>query len=626
MAESGFALSAECLNLAQASAREITDRIEAWSDGIRERGPGAGVILYLAAHGRLHNGRHYLLSVSSPPRPPYFGSKAIGVEEIVQSILNSGAAAGLILLDTCYSGFAAQEIQQALDRAAAVQGVPGMDLAVLVPSLHHQRSYGGLFVECVLDSLKSGSRGGHWKDGDRYVTLFEMREELRLRLADDQCAYVAGRDGLKIIPNPRYRVDAADRAVELGVLLRNLPATEREHFLRKASSTDAGDVGWFYTGRKDAARTLTDWLERNDGGVFAVTGAPGCGKSAFLGRMAVITDPGSQAACRALGLLDAGAPPGPPVGTFDAFVHIKNRRSDDVARDIALQLGIDLTDSSSPARDLVADVSDSGRRVTVLADALDESEHGEEVFVARDVLRSLGTLPGCRVVVGTRRDTDGRHAVPADDAGPLLETLRPRSVPFEILDLDDEAGTNADIARYVDERLADPSSAARWGRPERRRAAAVEVARQAQGVFLYARFAVRVLQGFGERVVEDPRWRDRLSAAVGDEGMNGVFAEDLRRFPDPVLIKEVLAPLAFARGKGLPRRRVWPELASALSSVGRAYSATDISRTIREAGWYLTEGTEDGEAVFRLYHQAIADYFREEMRRGRRAGDGGGDR
>ncbi|MEU9592568.1 caspase family protein [Streptomyces sp. NPDC048193] len=615
--EWGFLPLAECCRLSNATTRAIVDSLERWADTARDEKRAAKVILYLAGHGRLHNGRHYVLVASSPEAAPYFGSKAISVEDLVQAILNSGALSGLILLDTCYSGFAAHEVQQAVDRAAAAHGGPGMDLAVLVPSLHHERSYSGLFVTGMLEALRTGSQGGHWSDGDEFVTLLELRDELRLRLRDDQCAYVAGRDGLKIVPNPRYRANAADRAVELGSLLAQLPDADREHFLDKAASADAGDVGWFFTGRERMTRRVIDWLSSDDHGVLVVTGAPGTGKSAFLGRMAVLADHGSQPACRVLGLLDDDHAR-PPVGSFDAVVHLRNRRAEEVARDIAGQLGIDLSESTSPPRDLITLLSDEGRAVTVLADALDEAEQDDDVFIARDVLRALAGLPGCRVVVGTRRDRDGRHDPDARDLGPLIDMLRPRRAPLTVLDLGSDDHTDRDIERYVEQRLGRDGTATGWPTPERRRAAARTVAAQARRVFLYARFAVRVLEGLSEEVVDERDWARRLPADVGDAGLHRVFAEDLTRFDDPTLVREVLTPLAFARGKGLPRRQIWPELAGALAAdrSGRPYSAADVSRVIREAGWYLIEGTEDGQAVFRLYHQSIGDYLRAEVGRG----------
>jgi hypothetical protein len=76
--------------------------------------------------------------------------------------------------------------------------------------------------------------------------------------------------------------------------------------------------------------------------------------------------------------------------------------------------------------------------------------------------------------------------------------------------------------------------------------------------------------------------------------------------------------LAFGRGDGLPQRVIWPELATELASPelggsGRVYAERDIGYVIREAAWYLLETTVDGEAVFRLYHQAIAEALREDL-------------
>lgn len=600
----GFTPPRDPEDLSTVDAGTIRDAVERWSDEVRDAGRYGAVVLYLGGHGRMHHGRHHTLAATSPAAPPYGGRKSISADDLVEQILNSGARRALVLLDVCHAGFAAAQVQQSVAQAAAAQAGPIMDLAVLVSCLHHEKSYNGAFVDALLTGLEAGSPQGHWKDGDEYVTLQELRDELRDRLEDEQCAEVAGRSGLKIVPNPRYRADAAARSVEIGELLRHLAPADREHFLRKAASTDALDVGWFFTGRRRPSGQAVDWLREAGQGVLAVTGAPGAGKSAFLGRLAVLADPDSQAACRTLGMLDDDPDTRPPVGVFDAVTHLKNRRVDDVALDIARQLGFDLTTSSSPARDLVLALADGGRRVTVLADALDEAERGEEELVARDVLRAIGNLDGCRVVVGTRRDRDGRHDATPDDPGPLVSALRPRGGSFQIMDLSTDPAAEDDIAQYIADRLT-----GRWPTPDRRARAAREVAAQSWRVFLYARFALRVLEGLPETVVEQPGWQARLPSDVGAAGLHEVFAEDLRRFDDPTAVREVLAPLAFARGDGIPRRQVWPALATELSVSGRAYRDSDVARIIREAGWYLIEATEDGQAVFRLYHQAIADYL-----------------
>ena len=487
-----------------------------------------------------------------------------------------------------------------------------MDLAVLASCLHHETSYSGEFVRELLDALTEGSSDSRWRDGDAFINLVELRDELHARLGGQQYAAVAGVSGISVIPNIRYRADAADRAVELGDLLRQLDPADREHFLRKAASTDAGDVGWFFTGRRKPFRQIVDWLATSPGGMFVITGVPGAGKSAFLGHLAVLADANSQPACRALGLLDDPHAPRPMVGSIDAVIHLKNLRVDDAALGLADQLGINLSNSPDPARDLIVTLHDTGRRVAVLADALDEAERGEEEYLARDVLRAIASLPGCRVIVGTRRDRDGRHNAHLDDPGPLITALRPREAEQTVVDLSADTDSDADIADYVHDRLAQQHPDT-WPDPGRRRTVAQEVSRQARRVFLYARFALRVLERLDQSILETPAWQDRLPRDVGKSGLHDVFAQDLQRLPDAEGITEMLTPLAFTRGKGLPDAtsgRSWPPLCH---RTGRAYNAADISRVIREAGWYLTEATEDGQAVFRLYHQAIADHLRREV-------------
>lgn len=616
--ELGFDPASGVGALSGARPRDITDRVEAWVDDLRENRPGAQAVVFLAGHGRVHDGSHYLLAATSPTRPPYFGAKAIGAEELVRALLNSGASQVLVVLDACHAGFAAGEIQTALVRASAAQAGPSMWLAVLTSCLHHESAAGGLFTDAMLDALTTGSAGKFWADSDAFVEPLELCQELRHRLGGEQCALAVGDNGMKIIPNPLHHADAADRSVEVGDLFKGLPAAEREHFLRKVAGVDPGDVGWFFTGRTTPSRDVVAWLACHDQGALVVTGAPGAGKSAFLGRLAVLADRDSRPACRHLGLLDGDPAARPEVGVFDAVVHLKNTGVDDAARAVAAQIGIDLSASPAPARDLVLALGEQQRRITVLADALDEAEPGEENLLARDVLRAIATLDGCRVIIGTRRDRDGRHQATPDDPGPLITALRPRRGTFTVIDLSADPHADADIANYVRDRLTDLAGRepSRWPTPARREAAAAAAAAQAQQVFLYARFALRVLAGLDETRVDVSGWQSDLPGDVGRAGLYQVFAQDLRRFEDPELIREVLTPLAFTRGKGLPRRQIWPELATALSQrfgSGRAYHPGDIARVIREAGWYLIESTEDGQAAYRLYHQAIADYLRTEI-------------
>jgi WD40 repeat protein len=71
----------------------------------------------------------------------------------------------------------------------------------------------------------------------------------------------------------------------------------------------------------------------------------------------------------------------------------------------------------------------------------------------------------------------------------------------------------------------------------------------------------------------------------------------------------LLAALAWGEGKGLTRR-VWPLVADALRRRERRYDDDDVAWVLGHAGWHIIEAGEDGQAVYRLGHQALADYYR----------------
>jgi uncharacterized protein (DUF779 family) len=75
------------------------------------------------------------------------------------------------------------------------------------------------------------------------------------------------------------------------------------------------------------------------------------------------------------------------------------------------------------------------------------------------------------------------------------------------------------------------------------------------------------------------------------------------------MVNDILAALAWGEGKGLTRR-VWPLVASTLSLTSAPYSDGDVAWVLEHAGWHIIEAGEDGQAVYRLAHQAFADHYR----------------
>ena len=73
--------------------------------------------------------------------------------------------------------------------------------------------------------------------------------------------------------------------------------------------------------------------------------------------------------------------------------------------------------------------------------------------------------------------------------------------------------------------------------------------------------------------------------------------------------RDLLRPLAFADGAGLPWETMWAALAAKLS--GRSYTDEDLIWLIQEAGSYVVEAMESEQSVYRLYHAALAEYLRQ---------------
>ena len=84
----------------------------------------------------------------------------------------------------------------------------------------------------------------------------------------------------------------------------------------------------------------------------------------------------------------------------------------------------------------------------------------------------------------------------------------------------------------------------------------------------------------------DPDWRRRLPATAAD-----AMREDLnRRLADQAdRARDLLLPLAYAHGSGLPWEDIWPSLARALSN--QPYTSDDLEWLVDHAGYYVTEAT-----------------------------------
>ncbi|QUQ65353.1 WD domain, G-beta repeat [Kutzneria sp. CA-103260] len=362
-------------------------------------------------------------------------------------------------------------------------------------------------------------------------------------------------------------------------------------------STDA-ERGFRFHGRAAALTELVSWisgdLARRQ--VLVVTGSPGVGKSAVLGRIVTTADPGIAAALPAADYAVRA-----PLGSIACAVHAKGKTALDVAREIARA-------ASASVPDQVSDLAPGLRGVlpqrpkrtfAVVIDALDEATNAQEAraIISRIVLPLAETCAdlGVRVVVGSRRQ---------DDAGSLLSCF---GAAARVLDLDSpEYFSQADLAEYAlaclqlfgDERLDNPYNDEQVATP-----VAERISTLAAGNFLVAGLVARAHGMHDTRPVN----LDELSFSPTVDSALRDFIALLPPVTNGLSASKALTVLAFAEAPGLPLA-LWGTAITAL--FGLTISQASLRSFARSsAANFIVETSEAGrsDSAFRLFHQALND-------------------
>jgi WD40 repeat protein len=559
-----------------------------------ERRSDDTVVLYVAGHGGPagRRGRHHVFTVNSNPGEP--DETAIATARLGVILFDGEGERPqnvLLILDTCSSGSGAGHVAAMIAEAkGAVQDAPGAGFWVIASAGPDSGAGDGHFISgllAVIGGEKCAPIGGTVFI-DPLTLVEEINEWFRVQ-KHPQAAQVdlvgGGQRPRGFLRNPNFTRDRD------GVAL-----ADEGHWNPKGRGVEElASTGWFFTGRKAACRALTGWLsaDRSDARARVVTGRPGSGKSAVLSVLVLSSDPESRSAMEAAGVM-VQPDDAPGEGTIDVAVHARGADRDTVCRQIAakLKLSADLT-----VPDFVRALAARHMRVAIVVDALDESSDPRRL--ERELLLPLAACPSVRLIVGSR-PIDGR---------PPLEGAA------EIIDLDTpEYFDREDIVSYVEARLTRAVPPTGYRRDDARRVGA-RVADRAKGSFLYARIVSRRI---AEQLPIDTQaegWDKDLP--LPDE-LRRVFDMDLARFAEPERkrIVDLLLPLAYARGKGLPQKRIWCLLASRIAGrpSDQPYTNSDIRELRDRAGFYVVQDTEHDETVFRLFHQEFADYLRAKTR------------
>ena len=545
------------------------------------------VVLYHTGHANMVAAKHRL----------WMGNTAIPVtdtlvtSELAELMLAETPVSNLlIILDTCFAGQGGTKVSLAALKAAG--DFSGKTFLAITAAHPKEQVRAGDFARLFERSVDHPATAGH---EPRYLSLPAIVSHINNdpeRKAWQTVSYgtVLGTGEAPFLPNPRY--DTAFHGLDLATQLQMEQDEQRREdlerfFYPRARGVDVDvpqEADWNFVGRHAALRDLTAWLtDQRDARAVVVTGDPGSGKSAVIGRLTILSHPDWGRSVPRQGI---PADTIPPTGSIDVAIHSRNRTSEEVFQ--ALCAAARVT-AATPGEFLRAR---AGQPMVAAIDAIDEAVDPDRLVTAvLNPLVQAGPPAGFRLLLGTRSY--------------LLDRL---SQQADRIDLDDQRYADPESLRvYTERRLravdGSPYAAAD---PAIVRAVAYAVAKAAGRSFLVALITSRTLAALGYLAdPADPLWRASLPGSAAQAMRQDLEA---RLSDDAARACDLLRPLAYAGGTGLPWEDIWAPLASLLA--GRKYRDEDLIWLRRNAGSYVVEALESGRSVYRLYHAALAEYLR----------------
>lgn len=572
---------------------EYKSELARWLSDPDERRDNDVIVVYYSGHGDTSGSRHFLLTADSGNASV---ETAVPTDFFMEALTDRPRTRRLLLiLDTCKSGQGALNLAEAAARWAPIQWLDGEDegVWVIAASRPIEEAEDGAFAEALVQAV--AREQGHASPIHRFLSLDSIVENVNQILADrdlEQRACYMPASLSKLIPpylqNHEYRPE-----VPLGVALDTRARLGREvatHWGPKGRGLSANaTAGWYFTGRATAMRELVKWIGEpsGDNRIRVITSDPGSGKSAILGRIVILSDPHSRPS---VPLNDIPADLIPPEKSLAAALLARAKTAAELSKDLALQLG---TDCGLAVSEAVATLL---RPPIIVIDALDEATNPRRVIEDLVVPLHEASVSGLppRLIIATRRHW--LDQLPADrveidlDEPPYLEPT--------------------DVSDYVASVLLSPNDPTS-PTPYRHHSAAARLAGEAvaaivRGNFLVAQIAAQTL--VHSPVMRSPEQISAESNNWADVGR--AFDTELARYGDKqTRVRDLITPLAWAQGAGLPRE-FWVQISTELTE--QQYDEDDVTWAMRVAGAYIAEDLEDDRPVYRLYHKAFADHLRDE--------------
>ena len=405
---------------------------------------------------------------------------------------------------------------------------------------------------------------------------------------------------LRLLTEKWSAAEAGELALaEWGWTLEGDPEAVRHWRPRARGVSVDSERGYRFRGRSAALRVINEWLDRRhpDRRALVITGSPGSGKSAVLGRIVTTAD-----SVAALALPQNDYAVRASLGSVACAVHTKGKTALEVAVEIARAASAALPDHTEDFAAVLrtALTERGGRRFNVIIDALDEATTPAQtrIIISKIILPLAETCSdvGAQVVVGTR---------PRHEDGDLIAAFGESAT---VVDLDNRQYFSADDLTAYAMATLQLTGDERDGNPyidnDAANALAHRIAQLSGSNYLVAGLTARV-HGLHDEYVADP------VALSFTATVDAAMQEYLHRLAPlaNTAAEDVLTALAFAEAPGLPLD-LWKTAVQALGA-GRV-GIQQLARFARlSAANFLVEVGGDGQgAVFRLFHQALNDALR----------------
>jgi WD40 repeat protein len=573
------------------SAAKLRERL-GWFLTALERSETDQVVFYYTGHGVIDSGDFVL---PFPETTTDLARTGAWASELATWLFRgTRVQCFLVILDTCHAGAAASELArsaiQQLDRLGGLARDP--NVAILAAARPIEQAQSGAFTQAFAAAVSDRAVGGH---EPQFLPLDSLTADIRARTPSWQHArlFIAGDGVTRFLPNPRFSQWLHGLDLRRQRDLQQSAARQadlRDHVFPRAMGLDSPrDDPWLFTGRHAALRRLSRWLQAGAGSsaTLVVTGDPGSGKSALLSRLHMLANPSLRPRVPRLDELPTDTLP--PTDSIDCFIHARGRTDEHVLDALCAAAGVD---ADSPGR-FLAEIAERDRPLTVIIDALDESSDPDHLI--RHLLYPLVRAAAqgkLRLLLGTRRH--------------LLERLGSTA---EHLDLDtEEYADSPSVWGYARRCLIElnPGSPYTAVDPRITDAVADAVAAAAGRSFLVALIVARNLALRDQPANPyDGAWRGGLPRIAADAMRADL---DQRLGPHAAKARDLLLPLAFAQGSGLPWENVWA--ATTRSAQSRPYTNADLDWLVEHAGFYVMETLSRQRSVYRLYHEALAEHLR----------------